>query len=131
MESEMTDLDMEAARQLVHLSEGETTMTTTTTTSSSSSCNSKFYNEANNTNNSRRRRVERNNNVKKFCQLGEDGTFISDDRNNAKIINEIAWFPVAGELEDDQYHEGHLMRKKNRRYRSIVELYSLTKPVKS
>ncbi|CAO2830362.1 unnamed protein product [Amaranthus hypochondriacus] len=126
---EITDIDMEAARQLVQLSEGDTT-TTTATTSSSGSCNSIFC-DFNGFNHGDKRRKKLNNN-----DLGEKNRKKTKDRViiDEKIISlrcSPSFGSVAGEIDDDNELEvvGSNRRKKIRKYRSIVELYSLTNPI--
>ena len=122
---EITDIDMEAARQLVQLSEGDTT--TTATTSSSGSCNSICYDF----NHRDKRRMKLNKN-----DLGEKNTKKTEDRViiDEKIISlrcSPSFGSVAGEFDDDDDLEvvGSNRRKKIRKYRSIVELYSVTNPI--
>lgn len=131
---EVTDLDMEVARQLVQLSEGETT-TMTATTSSSGSCNSNFYTFDNNVvegvNNAhlelnKKRNNDNNNNENNVIIIEGGGKEV----DNKVTSLELSWLgPVAGELEDDEEEDVDCRRKKTRRYRSIVELYRATKVV--
>ncbi|CAO2827943.1 unnamed protein product [Amaranthus hypochondriacus] len=131
---EITDLDMDAARQLVQLSEGES-VSSTPTTSSSGSCNSIFFAfdsiNGENTDDSKKKMMKRRKN-----HVINSGNFKDDDTNYTKEIvissrySTTPFGPVAGELEDDDDEVFDLNRRfKIRKYRSVVEMYSVTKPI--
>lgn len=121
---DLTDVEIEAAKQLVHLSESESETTTTSSaaavsaTSSSSSCGgpvafncAEKRNDSIGDNESNKRKIRR------------------DKNQNLKIKTRKEFDHFDDDDDDGQQVICSLMRSNfSKRYRSIVDIYKVTKP---